>query len=192
MTDTSQDPLLIDVPQSFDTERLALRCPQRGDGEAVFRAVLETLDDLRKFPASMSWALQQPSIVTSEVFCREAYARFLARTDLPFLAFRRDTGELVVATGLHRPDWDVPKFEIGFWRRTSAGSHGFATEAVRGLLDFALSRLCAVRVEALVDDENAAACALCERIGMTLEGTLRNERRAPDGLRNTRIYAIVS
>ena len=120
MTDTSQDPLLIDVPQSFDTERLALRCPQRGDGEAVFRAVLETLDDLRKFPASMSWALQQPSIVTSEVFCREAYARFLARTDLPFLAFRRDTGDLVVATGLHRPDWDVPKFEIGFWRRTSA------------------------------------------------------------------------
>jgi len=43
-----------------------------------------------------------------------------------------------------------------------------------------------------VDDENAASCALCERIGMTLEGTLRNERRAPDGLRNTRIYAIVS
>ena len=179
MTDPSQHPLLVDVPQSFDTERLALRCPRQGDGEAIFGAVSETLDDLRRFPASMSWALQRPSIVTSEVFCREAYARFLARTDLPFLAFRRDTGELVVATGLHRPDWGVPKFEIGFWRRKSAGSRGFATEAVRGLVDLALWRLRAVRVEALVDDENAASCALCERIGMTLEGTLRNERRAP-------------
>ena len=140
----------------------------------------------------MLWAMQPPSVESSEMFCRDGHARFLARSDLPFIAFRRDTGELVAATGLHRPDWEVPKFEIGFWRRTTARSHGFATEAVGGLLAFALSRLGAMRIEALVDDENVPGCALCERIGMAQEGLLRNERKAPDGrLRNTRVYAIL-
>jgi len=188
---TPQNPLLIEVPERFETERLTIRCPQRGDGAAVFAAITDSLAELRKFPASMAWAMQAPSAVLSESYCREAHSRFLARTDLPFLAFRRDTGELVAATGLHRPDWEVPKFEIGFWRRTSARSHGLATETVRGLLNFALSHLEAMRVEAFVDDQNAASGALCERVGMTLEGILRNERRAPDGsLRNTRVYAI--
>ena len=192
MSDSRQNAVLIDVPERFDTERLTLRCPRPGDGEAVFQAVSDSLRELRQFPASMSWAMQTPSVGSSEMFCREAHARFLTRSDLPFIAFRRDTGELVAATGLHRPDWDVPKFEIGFWRRTTARSHGFATEAVGGLVAFALSRLRAMRVEALVDDENLPSCALCERIGMTREGLLRNERKDPDGrLRNTRVYAIL-
>jgi len=188
---TPQNPLLIEVPERFETQRLTIRCPQRGDGEAVLAAITDSLAELRAFPASMAWAMQAPSATLSESYCREAHSRFLARTDLPFLAFHRDTGELVAATGLHRPDWAVPKFEIGFWRRSSARSRGLATETVRGLLNFALSHLGALRVEAFVDEQNLASCALCERVGMTLEGTLRNERRAPDGsLRNTRVYAV--
>jgi RimJ/RimL family protein N-acetyltransferase len=193
LADTRTNALLIDVPERFDTERLTLRCPRPGDGEMVFQAVSDSLQELRQFPASMSWAMQPPSVESSEIFCREAHARFLARSDLPYIAFGRDTGELVVATGLHRPDWQVPKFEIGFWRRSTARSHGFATEAVGGLVEFALSRLGAMRLEALVDDENLPSCALCERLGMTREGVLRNERKDPDGrLRNTRVYAIVA
>ena len=192
MAATPQNALLVDVPERFETERLTLRCPQPGDGEVIFRAVSDSLQELRKYPASMPWAMQPPSIASSEIFCRQARARFLARSDLAFIAFRRDTGEFVAATGLHRPDWEVPKFEIGFWRRTSARSHGFATEAVRGLVTLALSRLGAMRLEALVDDENSPSCALCERIGMTREGLLRNERRDPEGcLRNTRVYAAI-
>ena len=189
----STNPILIDVPQGFETERLVARCPRAGDGAALFAAVKESLAVLREFPASMAWAMHEPSASLSESYCREAHAKFLVRADMPFLAFRRDTGEMVCATGLHRPDWNVPRFEVGFWRRTSARSQGFATEAVRGLLAFALTRLGARRLEALADDLNVASCALCERVGMTLEGTLRHERKAPDGsLRSTRVYALVN
>ena len=66
------------------------------------------------------------------------------------------------------------------------------TEATSGLIDFAVNRLEAKRLESLPDAANIASCRLCERVGMTLEGTLRNERVAPDGsLRDTRLYAIV-
>jgi RimJ/RimL family protein N-acetyltransferase len=56
----------------------------------------------------------------------------------------------------------------------------------------ALSKLGARRLEAFPDEENVRSCAVCERVGMTLEGTMRHERRSPDGsLRNTRVYALV-
>lgn len=188
----SMNPILVNVPERFETDRLVVRCPRIGDGAAVFEAVSESLEELRRFPASMLWAMHPPAISLSESYCREAHSKFLVRQDMPFFAFQRDTGELVCATGLHRPDWSVPRFEIGFWRRTSARSQGYVTEAVRGLIDFAFAQLGARRLEALPDDENASSCAVCERVGMQLEGTLRNERKAPDGsLRNTRVYALV-
>ena len=184
-------PVLIEVPDRFETRRLVLRSPMPGDGAMVYRAVADSLVELRKFPASLPWAMHEPSIAASETYCREAHARFVLRTDLPFLILLRDTGEMVGSTGLHRFDWSVPRFEIGFWRRTPAHSQGYMTEAIRGLVGFAQTTLGARRLEAFTDNDNAASCALCERAGMILEGTLRHERRAPDGsLRDTRVYAI--
>jgi RimJ/RimL family protein N-acetyltransferase len=189
---TSPSPILIDIPERFETNRLLVRCPHSGDGQALFEAVSESLAELRQFPASMMWATHPPSIASSETYCREAHSKFLMRQDMPFFAFRRDTGQMVCATGLHRPDWTVPKFEIGFWRRTSARSCGFVTEVVRGLIEFALTQIDARCIEAYPDDRNLPSCAVCERVGMKLEGTLRHERKAPDGsLRDTRVYALV-
>jgi RimJ/RimL family protein N-acetyltransferase len=48
------------------------------------------------------------------------------------------------------------------------------------------------RIVALPDAANLPSCRVCERAGYVLEGTLRNERMAPDGsLRHTRVYAAV-
>lgn len=64
------------------------------------------------------------------------------------------------------------------------------SEAVRAVLAFAFSSLAANRVEAVTDDLNLRSWRLCERVGMDLEGILRHERIAPDGLlRNSRIYS---
>ena len=66
------------------------------------------------------------------------------------------------------------------------------TEAVKAITGFAFSSLGMRRVEALPDEENKASCLVCERAGYVLEGTIRNDRIAPDGvLRNTRLYAAV-
>jgi len=46
------------------------------------------------------------------------------------------------------------------------------------------------RIAAFPDDENQASWLVCERAVYALEGTLRNERVAPNGtLRHTRMYA---
>ncbi|MFM2065214.1 MAG: hypothetical protein RLZZ584_123 [Pseudomonadota bacterium] len=55
------------------------RPPQAGDGVLVCAAVRESLVALREFPASLPWALAEPSGDASEVFCRPAARRGACR-----------------------------------------------------------------------------------------------------------------
>jgi len=184
------DPILLDLPAALDTERLLMRPPQAGDGPALLSAINDSLAELRRFLASLPWVAAEQTLESAEIYCRNAQANFLARRDLPFLLFEKSTGQLVGATGLHRIVWATPKVEFGYWCRTTRSGKGFVSEAVAALVDFAFGHLHAVRVELITDEENTGSRRLAERCGFVLEGVLRKERRAPDGiLRNTCIYA---
>ncbi len=183
-------PLALDLPSSIETERLTIRCPRPGDGEKVFEAVKDSLDNLRRFPASFSWLRQDPSPATQEEYCRKSFADFMRRDNFPMIMLLRGTDTVIGSSGLHRVDWSVPKCEVGWWGRTSYLGQGLITEGVGAIVEFAFSTLGARRVEAFPDDLNDASCRMCERLGLKLEGILRNERVDPGGtLRNTRIYA---
>ncbi len=187
------DPLLIDVPERIETERLILRCPQPGDGVVVNAAVCESLDALRPF---MPWAQAAPSLDESELVCRRAQARFRLREDLMLSMFERaadgSEGCYIGGSGLHRILWDVRRFEIGYWCRTSRTGQGFVTEAVHALNRVAFDRLGARRVEVRMDANNESSRRVAERAGFTFEGVLRNDSLTPRGeVRDTRIYSRV-
>lgn len=184
------DPILLDLPTSIDTERLFMRPPQAGDGAVLLPALTESLPALRRFLASLPWVAAEQTMESAETYCRNAQANFVARKDLPFLLFEKATGGLVGAAGLHRMVWATPKAEVGYWGRTSRGGNGFISEAVMALRTYAFTHLQAARIELITDEANTESRRLAERCKFSLEGILRNERRAPDGdLRNTCIYA---
>lgn len=186
------DPLLLDLAPSIHTERLVIRVPQLGDGPVLHAAVVESLPELRQFLDFLPWVASEPSLDTAEARCRTAAANFMLRTDLPFLAFEKSTGQLLGGVGLHRTVWSTPKTEVGYWIRSSRAGNGFVTEAVSALVDYAFTQMQAVRVELITDEANAPSRGVAERCRFGLEGILRQERRAPDGtLRNTCVYAIL-
>jgi len=184
------DPLLLELPETIRTARLVLRTPRAGDGAAWFDALRESLPELRRHLGWLPWVASDPTLESAEVHCRTAQANFIARKDLLFLMLEPASGRVLGAGGLHRPVWSTPKVEVGYWCRTSCTGRGYIAEAVAALVDYAFVHLDAVRVELVTDAENAASRRVAERGGFTLEGTLRQERRAPDGsLRDTCIYA---
>ena len=184
------EPILLDVPEQIDTDRLLIRPPRLGDGAAINAAVQESFAELKRW---MPWAQEIPSIEQSEIFARESAARFARREDLPLLLFERDTDRLIGASGLHRIDWSVPSFEVGYWCRTSCVGRGYISEAVRGICRTAFTLLSARRFEARMDDTNERSWRVAERLGFKLEGILRGESRAPSGeVRDTRVYSIVA
>ena len=185
-------PESLSIPLELQTQRLLLRCPRAGDGALVHASVVESLDKLREFPASLPWAMEAPSVEQSEAYCQDARARFLARTSFPFLAFLKEEATHVANLALHDVNWSVPKCEIGYWVRSSVAGRGLMTEAVAALATFGFHTLRMRRIQALPEAGNIRSCRVCERVGFVLEGTLRNYRIAPDGsLLHTRVYAAI-
>jgi RimJ/RimL family protein N-acetyltransferase len=183
------DPLLRDVPTSFETERLILRAPRAGDGAMVQPAIEESFEQLHRW---MPWARTLQPLETTELVMRRGAAEFLARTNLPIVIVRKDDGTFVGGSGLHRIDWSVPKFEIGYWCRTSLQRRGYLTESTRGLAKMAFDVLGAKRVEIHCDPVNVASRGVALKAGFALEGIHRNDARSPDGsLRDTCVYALI-
>ncbi len=174
------------------TDRLLIRPPRLGDGPAHHRAVRESLPHLRRWPASLQWAQEEPSEEGSEGYCQLAASEFQARRDFALLLVHRETEEIVGASGLHNPDWSVPALEIGWWGRTSYLGQGLITEAARAVLEWGFETLKARRIQAAADEENTASWRICERIGMEYEGGMRHAHANPDGqLRSNRLYAAI-
>jgi ribosomal-protein-serine acetyltransferase len=152
--------------------------------------VMESLAELRPW---MPWAKDSLTIENQEEVVRRAHTEFMARNDLMLLLFLKGTGTLVGGSGLHRIDWSVPRFEIGYWVRTFYARQGYASEAVRGITAFAFDTLGARRVEIRCDERNTRSAHVALRTGFTLEGILRHNRRhhLSNDLVNTMVFAQV-
>lgn len=185
------NPILLDVPEQIETDRLLIRAPRPGDGQAVYEGVLDTLAELRAWPASLPWSVFEPSQQASEAFCRDGFAEYQARRSFPMLVFLKATGAYVGGNGLHGFDWTVPKCEIGYWCRAQYQGRGLTTEATKAVTAFAFAALGVRRIVSLPDAENRPSQRVAEQAGYKLEGILRSERKAPDGaLRDTCVYAL--
>ena len=191
---TTPDPVLIQVPESIVTERLVLAAPRPGVAQALNAAVCESIDDLRPW---MPWAQSAPSIEESEAVLRHQLARFVLRTDLVYQIYAKtadgQAGRLLGGSGLHRLDWTVRRFEIGYWIRSSAQGQGYVSETVRALSKMAFEELRARRVEIRMDDKNDRSRSVAERCSFEFEGVLRHDSLSVSGeARDTRVYARIA
>jgi RimJ/RimL family protein N-acetyltransferase len=183
-------PVLLDLPDAIDTDRLRLRSPLPGDGPALNAAILDTWDALHHW---MPWARERPTVEQTEQHVREARAAYIARTDLQMVMLVREDATVIGGTGLHRMDWAVPRFEIGYWVRRTHVGHGYVAEAVSALARFAFDTLGAARVEIHCSHRNQRSLRVAERCGFVLDGRLRNHGRESNGeLRDTLIYSLVA
>lgn len=183
-------PILLDIPASFESERLIIRSPKTGDGTIVNQAIIESFELLKEW---MPWAKEEPSLEDSEEVCRQAEAKYLLREDLMMLLIEKDSGELVGCSGVHRMDWEVGRFEIGYWARLSKAGNGFITESTRRITKLCFEELLANRVEIFADERNEKSWRIPEKLGYKFEGVRRNDSRAKNGeLRNTRCYSATS
>lgn len=185
------NPLLMEFPEEFTTDRLLIRMPRPGDGKAVYEAITASKSELRPW---LPFAQKEQSEEDTELNIREAHIAFLKREDLRLLIFSKKTGEFIATSGLHRMDWLVPKFEIGYWIDSRYSGKGYMTEAVQAITDFAFRELKARRVEIRCDEKNIKSRSVPERLGYRLEGILLNDDISPDNkeLRNTCIYAMTT
>ncbi len=173
----------------IETKRLLLKPPEPGSGKACNEAIIESFAELH---AWMPWAKNPPTLIETEEFARQAAGKWILREDLTLWIFEKATGEFLGGTGFHRMNWQIPRFEIGYWLRTSKTGQGYITEAVEALTKYAFKILKAKRIEIRCDDTNLKSRAIPERLGYQLDGILKMEALAADGsVRNTCVYSCL-
>lgn len=144
--------------------------------------------------AWMDWLGETlPEVTETERLCLHGREMFLNRTDLGYLLFLRGTDAFVGRCGLHKADWSVPSFMLGYWVNRQYEGQGYITESARALVALAFRALHANRVWLSCSPFNLRSRRVAERVGFRLEGELRNERRMPDGsLRDTLMYGMTT
>ncbi|MEC1588178.1 GNAT family N-acetyltransferase [Bacillus sonorensis] len=184
------NPILLDFPDGFQTERLLVRAPLAGDGRTVHDAIRTSLPELQP---RMPFARELPKAEETEINIRRAQADFILRKDLRMHIFHRDSGEFVGSTGLHHMNWDARRFEIGYWCSTAFAGQGYMTEALHGLIAFARHHLAAKRLEIYCDSTNVKSRNMAERLGFQLEAVLRSDHLSSDQTeyRDTCLYAAL-
>lgn len=172
------NPILLDFPHEFETARLLVRCPLPGDGPRIHEALVESHEELQQW---LPFAVTLPTAEESEENVRRACAKFLLREDLRLHMFLKPSGRFVGSTGLHRMNWAVGRFEVGYWLRTSESGKGLMTEAVGGIVEWASGYLNARRIEIRCDARNLRSRRVAEREGFHLEAVLRQSMPDVEG-----------
>ena len=114
------------------------------------------------------------------------------REDYVLGVIRRSDERLLGAVGLHLADADDHMAMLGYVYHREAWGHGYATEAARSVMSFAFEVLGLDRVWAGCDPANHASAGVLEKLGMSLEGHLRQDTRVRGRLRDSLIFGILA
>ncbi len=150
------------------TTRLVLTNPKPRDACAIFQ--YRSSPEVASY---QSWHPKSESEVKNFIRrnCRQGFLQASGWHQLGI--YLRTSLQLIGDIGIHFLPDDEKQLEIGFTVKPSEQGKGYATEAVRALLDYAFKNLRKHRVTASVDPRNAASIRLLEKIGMRQEGLFR-------------------
>ena len=120
-----------------------------------------------------------PWTARTEVEVREFLQMFLdQQRELPRRKFQlaitlRESGRLIGSCGIRRKpenDWEA---DIGYELAPEYWGQGYATEAAQAIVEFGFRELKLHRVSSWCIADNAASARVLERVGLRLEGRLR-------------------
>jgi RimJ/RimL family protein N-acetyltransferase len=108
-----------------------------------------------------------------------------------FAVALRRTDRLIGDCAAHVRADDPRQAEIGFTLAPEHHGYGYATEAVRRLLDYLLIERGKHRASASCDDRNTRSAAVLERVGMRREGHLLESTWSKGQWANDLLYAAL-
>lgn len=166
------------------TPRLRLRWPRLADAPEIFAAWATDVEVTRY----LTWTPHEVVDTVVSEFLRPAIQRLGRGDEITWMVEHPDDGLIGSISGRPHPDHGV---EIGYAFARSHWGAGYATEAVRAVVDAFLGRDGVVRVWAYTHVDNTASGRVLEKAGLQREGTLARWGRCGAGEPvDCHVYAI--
>jgi [ribosomal protein S5]-alanine N-acetyltransferase len=168
------------IPGIIETDRLIVRPYREEDASLYYQVSQRNREHLAAFEAGNAIFR-----IHSEADALTVIREFIAARDRCtafFLgAFLRETGEWVAQLYIGTVQADLPEYELGYIVDAGHEGRGYVSEAARAALGFSFNQLGAHRVRLECDDTNPRSSRVAERLGMKLEGHIRQNHLRPDG-----------
>ncbi len=91
--------------------------------------------------------------------------------------------------------WEVKAYDaccqLGYEIAEAYQKQGFMTEALKPVLLYLLNEVRFNRVYCLVKVHNIASCSVCRKVGMTLEGVLRQHFNGDEGFSDVNVFSLI-
>ena len=100
--------------------------------------------------------------------------------------------ELVGNASFNSINNDLKKVEIGYWIKESAQGNGIITRVCEKLINIAFNKLKMQKIQISVATENLSSRAVCERLGMKLEGTISNAENLNGRILDHAVYGLLN
>lgn len=171
----------------LSTARLQLREFEEDDWQAVQTYQNDPLY-LRYTPWTYRTEGDARDFVQMFINWREEHPRYRYQ----FAVVLPKSGTLIGNGGIrstHAQPWEA---HIGYEFASTHWGHGYATEVARALLDFGFNELHLHRIYAQCVVENTASAHVLEKIGMRLEGHLRENGWMQERWWDTLVYSILA
>lgn len=162
----------------LNTKRLVLRQVENADAAALNR-VFGDPEVMRFGPGAQTaeWVEAWIRSLVEDVYLTRGYG--------PWAMVEKRQGAVIGYCGLlHFDDLDgQSEIEVGYRLARPFWGQGYATEAVRGVRDYAFGTLNITRLVALIDPQNAASIRVAEKAGLRYEkGVMLEGYDHPDHL----------
>lgn len=140
----------------IETENLLLVPVSMDYVEEMFK---EFTDEITKymFPPTPKEIKETADFVTFSI------NKFLKSEDITVVVLKKDTGEYLGNSGLHKINTKTP--ELGVWIKKSAHGYGYGKEAVTGLKEWADGNIDYEYIKYPVAEENIASRKIPESLG---------------------------
>jgi ribosomal-protein-alanine N-acetyltransferase len=170
---------------TLETSRLTLRFFNMDDAADVQRlaGAREIADTTLSIPHPYEDGMAEQWIANHR-------AEYEEGTSVIFAVVLRDSLQLIGAIGL-AIDRSAEKGDLGYWIGKSFWSQGFCTEAAGAVLDFGFATLGLNRISARHFARNPASGRVMEKIGMTREGTARQDKIKWGNYEDLVLYGIL-
>ncbi|MBC1349900.1 GNAT family N-acetyltransferase [Listeria welshimeri] len=169
--------------QMIKTERLFLSEMTLADTEVLFGYWSD--DSVTRYMNIEPFQSMQPV---------EEMIRMLRQLEMEEKALRcvivlQSTGEIIGTCGFNYIDHENHRAEIAYDLGTRFWRQGYATEAVRALIEWGKESFKLHRIEAKVDPRNVSSITLLEKLGFLEEGLLRDYEKIGTAYQDVKLFS---
>ena len=170
---------------SLETQDLCLRKPRMKDAKDIFRYASD--------PEVARYVLWEPHRSVSETvsFVRDLRARLRAGCPSSWVVVLRETDTVLGTIGFVWYSTENNAAERGYSFSREYWNQGYATQALRAVIDSVFSSLPLNRLEAQHDVRNPASGRVMQKCGLTQEGILRGRIMNKGEYIDTALYSIL-